>query len=283
MKIIVDSACDLPLSYLQEHEVNHLPLSVIMDGKEYNDQIDITNNQIYDFIKVGKHPSTSQVGLEKFDSLFRKLASVGESGIYIALSSGLSGTYQAGVLAYQQVKEDYPDFDLRIIDSQNASLGIALMAREAVQMKADGFSLDEIEERMQFMVKHVVSLFTVQDLNYLAEGGRLSKSSAFLGGLLNIHPLLELIDGKLEPKEKLRGRKKVLNRMYKRLESEAKNIEKQTILIVHTNETETVKEMKDHLHDTLKPANVIDYPIGAVISAHTGMGTIGIFYMNDYE
>ena len=157
------------------------------------------------------------------------------------------------------------------------------MAREAVQMKADGFSLDEIEERMQFMVKHVVSLFTVQDLNYLAEGGRLSKSSAFLGGLLNIHPLLELIDGKLEPKEKLRGRKKVLNRMYQRLESEAKNIEKQTILIVHTNETETVKEMKDHLHDTLKPANVIDYPIGAVISAHTGMGTIGIFYMNDYE
>lgn len=283
MKIIVDSACDLPLSYLQNHEVDVLPLSVILDDKEYIDKYEITNEQIYSFIKEGKHPSTSQVALEKFDAAFRRLAESKECGIYIALSSNLSGTYQAAVLAYTQVKEDYPEFDLRLIDSQNASLGIALMVREAVQMKEEGFTLDEIEERIHFMVKHVVSIFTVQDLNYLAEGGRLSKSSAFLGGLLNIHPLLEVVDGRLEPQEKLRGRKKVLNKMYSRLEAEAQQIEKQTVLIVHTNEDETVKDMKEYIQENIKPAEVIDYPIGAVVSAHTGMGTIGLFYMNEYE
>lgn len=283
MKIIADSACDLPLSYLQEHDVEVLPLSVIMDDKEYIDMFEITNDQIYAFINEGKHPSTSQVPLDKFDTLFRKLAEAGEHAIYIALSSELSGTYQAAVLAKKQVQEDFPDFDLRMVDSQNASLGIGLMIREAIEMKANGFSLDEIEERMNFMVKHTVSIFTVQDLNYLAEGGRLSKSSAFLGGLLNIHPLLEVIDGKLTPQDKFRGRKKVLNRMYDRLKTEAKNISEQTVLIVHTNDNETVDAMKEHIKLNIGPAKVIDYPIGAVVSAHTGMGTIGIFYMNEYE
>ena len=283
MKIIVDSACDLPLSYLLDNDVEVLPLSVVMDNKEYVDMFDITNDQIYAFIREGKHPSTVQVPLEKFGTAFRQLAETGEHALYIALSSDLSGTYQAALLAKQQVKEDFPDFDLRIIDSRQASLGIALMVREAIQMKDNGFMIDEIEERVMFMTNHVVSIFTVQDLNYLAEGGRLSKSSAFLGGLLNIHPLLEVVDGKLEPKDKLRGHKKVLNKMYDRLKSEAKNISEQTVLIVHTNETETVAAMKEYINTNIGPAEVIDYPIGAVVAAHTGMGTVGIFYMNEFE
>lgn len=282
MKLIVDSSCDLPLSYLEEHGVIMVPLSVIVDDKEYVDMIEINNAQIYALIAEGKHPRTSQVPLEKFDSQFRQLAADGESALYIALSSELSGTYQAAVLAESQVKEDYPDFDLRIIDSRNASLGTGLMAHEAIRLMEDGFGLDEIAERIHFMVDHAVSIFTVQDLNYLAEGGRLSKSSAFLGGLLNIHPLLEVVDGKLEAKEKFRGRKRVLNRMYERL-SEAEHLQDQTVLIVHTNDAETVREMKEHIQSQFGPKEIIDYPIGAVICAHTGMGTLGLFFMDRYK
>lgn len=283
MKIIVDSACDLPLSYLEENQVEILPLFVIMEDKEYVDMYEITNEKIYDFIKEGKHPRTSQVSLEKFYTCFHHLAIQNESSIYIALSSELSGTYQTAMIAYNQIKEQFPDWDLRIIDSQNASLGIALMVREAVEMLENGFSLDEIEQRVRFMVDHTVSLFTVQDLNYLAEGGRLSKSGAFLGSLLNIHPLLQVVDGKLIPQEKFRGRKRVLNRMYERLEKEADQLKEQTILIVHTNDHEAVQEIKEYITQNMKPAEIIDYPIGAVISAHTGMGTIGIFYLNQFE
>lgn len=283
MRLIVDSSCDLPLSYLQEHGVEVLPLSVVMGDKEYIDMFEITNEEIYDFIRKGEHPSTSQVNLEKFDQSFRRAAEAGESALYIALSADLSGTYQAAVLAQSHVREDFPDCDVRIIDSRTASLGIGLMVREAIQMKENGFTIDEIEDRVRFMVEHTVSIFTVQDLNYLSSGGRLSKSSAFFGGLLNIHPLLEVVDGKLVPKDKLRGRKKVLNRMYERLETEAKQRKEQTVLIVHTNDHETVKEMKEYMTQKLGVGEVIDYPIGAVVGAHTGIGTIGIFYLNEFE
>ena len=282
MRLIVDSACDLSLSYLEDHNIIVVPLSVIVEDKEYVDMFEIKNEQIYALIEEGKHPRTSQVPLEKFDTEFRKLAAEGESALYIALSSDLSGTYQAAVLASSQVKEDYPDFDLRIIDSRQASLGIGLLVREAVQMMADGFGSEEIWDRLTFMAKHVTSIFTVEDLKYLAEGGRLSKSSAFLGGLLNIHPLLEVVAGKLEPKEKFRGRKRVLNRMYERL-GESSHLNEQTVLIVHTNDTETVTEMKNHIQATFGPKEIIDYPIGAVVAAHTGMGTLGLFFMDRYK
>lgn len=282
MKLIVDSACDLSLSYLNEHNVIVLPLSVIVDDKEYMDMFEIENDQIYSLIKEGKHPRTSQVPLDKFDTAFRKLAAEGESALYITLSSDLSGTYQAAVLAGSQVREEYPDFDLRIIDSRQASLGIGLMVREAIQMIEDGFDAEVISERITFMTDNVTSIFTVEDLNYLAEGGRLSKSSAFLGGLLNIHPLLEVVDGKLEAQEKFRGRKRVLNRMYDRL-SEATHMNEQTVLIVHTNDFETVNEMKKHIEAEFGPKEIIDYPIGAVIAAHTGIGTLGLFFMDQYK
>lgn len=283
MKIIVDSACDLPLTYLSDKGVKMIPLSVIVDDKEYVDQFEITNEQLYAHIRAGKHPSTTQVPLEKFDRAFREAVEAGEDGIYIGLSSALSGTYQAAVLAYSQVKEEYPELDIRLIDSKNASMGIALLIREAIQLQEQGFDIDDIEDRIRFLVDHVVTLVTVQDLNYLAAGGRLSKSSAFLGGLLNIQPLLEVTDGKLEGVEKHRGRKKVLNRMIERLVQEADHIGEQSVLLVHTNEYDTIAWMKEQIEKQVRPKEILDFPVGAVIGAHTGLGTIGLFFFNELD
>lgn len=283
MLIFADSACDLPLDYLEEKNVKMLPLSVIVDDKEFVDQYEISNQEIYAHIKAGQHPSTTQVPLEKFDRAFREAAEAGEDGIYIGLSSSLSGTYQAAVLAYSHVQEEYPDLDIRLVDSQNASMGISILIREAVAMQEQGFTLDEIEERIRFLGDHVVSLFTVQDLDYLAAGGRLSKSSAFFGGLLNIQPLLEVRDGKIEAVEKLRGRKKVLNRMIERLVEEADHIGDQTVLLIHTDEPDTIVWMKEQIEKEVQPKEILAYPVGAVIGAHTGMGTVGVFFLNKWD
>lgn len=283
MKLVVDSACDLPLSYLEEHDVIVLPLRVIVDQTEYVDMYEISNEQIYAFINEGKRPQTSQVPLSIYVETFRELAQAKESAIYLALSSELSGCYQAALLAKSQVVENYPDFDLEIIDSRAASLGIGLLVREAIQMKEADISKNQIVSHLHFMVEHLVSLFTVADLNYLAEGGRLSKSGAFLGSLLNIHPLLKVIDGRLQAIDRFRGRKKVLNEIYERLANEASEVTEQTVLIVHTNETELVTEIKAYIQETFHPKEVLAYPIGAVISAHTGMGTIGIFFMDQLK
>jgi DegV family protein with EDD domain len=283
MKIFADSACDLSYDYLKENEVEVFPLTTLLDSGEFEDMIEIKSDKVYEMIARGGHPKTSQVSLDKFYKGFKQAAEAGESGIYPTLSAVLSGTYQAAVLAYTDVKAEFPDFDLRIIDTKSASLGEGLAVVEAIEMKDAGFGLDEIEARLRFIAEHTVSLFTVKDLNYLAEGGRLSKTSAFFGGLLNIHPLLELVDGKLVPSEKLRGRKKVMNRMYERLRDEAENIQEQNIFICHSDDQEAAEEMRGYIHEHFHPRQIIVHTIGSTISSHTGLGTLGLFFLNKFE
>lgn len=283
MKIFTDSACDLAYAYLQENDVEVFPLTTLLDTGEYEDMIEIQADKVYEMIGRGGHPKTSQVSLEKFLSGFRKAAEAGESGIYISLSAKLSGTYQAAYLAYQQLKEEFPDFDLRIVDSMSASVGEGLSVVEAIEMRDAGFTLDEIESRVRFTAANVVSLFTVKDLNYLAAGGRLSKSSAFLGGLLNIQPLLEVTNGELIPVEKLRGRKKVMNRMYERLRDEADMIQEQNVFLCHSDDPEAIEEMRQYIEDNFHPRRIYVNTIGSTISSHTGLGTLGLFFLKKYE
>src|SRR5690606_20602589 len=156
---------------------------------------------------------TSQVSPELFTRKWNELAESGEEGLYIAFSSELSGTYSTSVVIRDQVKEDHPELDVVIIDTKGASLGQGLIVQEAARLRDAGKSRDEIVAALRILVDRVVSLFTVEDLDYLAKGGRVSKASAFIGGLLNIKPLLHVEDGKLVPIEKYRGRKKVFQRM----------------------------------------------------------------------
>lgn len=283
MKIFTDSACDLAYAYLQENDVEVFPLTTLLDTGEYEDMIEIQADKVYEMIGRGGHPKTSQVSLEKFLSGFRKAAEAGESGIYISLSAKLSGTYQAAYLAHQQLKEEFPDFDLRLVDSMSASVGEGLSVVEAIEMREAGFTLDEIESRVRFTAANVVSLFTVKDLNYLSEGGRLSKSSAFLGGLLNIQPLLEVINGELVPVEKLRGRKKVMNRMYERLCDEADMIQEQNVFLCHSDDPEAIEEMRQYIEEQFHPRRIYVNTIGSTISSHTGLGTLGLFFLKKYE
>lgn len=139
---------------------------------------------------------------------FEQLAKDKEAGFYIAFSSELSGTYATAVMVADQVREEHPDLNLTIVDSKAASLGYGLLVKEAVKLRNAGESRDAIIRNVRFMADHLESLFTVEDLDYMAKGGRISKGSAFVGGLLNIKPLLHVEDGKLVPIEKLRGRKR---------------------------------------------------------------------------
>ena len=283
MKIFTDSACDLAYAYLQENDVEVFPLTTLLDTGEYEDMIEIQADKVYEMIGRGGHPKTSQVSLEKFLSGFRKAAEAGESGIYISLSAKLSGTYQAAYLAHQQLKEEFPDFDLRLVDSMSASVGEGLSVVEAIEMREAGFTLDEIESRVRFTAANVVSLFTVKDLNYLADGGRLSKSSAFFGGLLNIQPLLEVINGELVPVEKMRGRKKVMNRMYERLRDEADMIQEQNVFLCHSDDAEAIEEIRQYIEEHFHPRRIYVNTIGSTISSHTGLGTLGLFFLKKYE
>jgi DegV family protein with EDD domain len=280
IKIITDSGSDLPISYYGENNVILLPLKVQLDDKTYDDHIEIEPNIVYQAIRAGKLPKTSQVPPLRFQELFTEMAKNKEDGIYIAFSSQLSGTYSTAVMMLNQVKEEYPDFNLTIIDSKCASLGQGLVVVEAVRLAKNGVPIEEMAERLEFHAHHMEHLFTVNDLDYLAKGGRVSKASAFLGGLLNIKPLLNVEDGKLVPLEKLRGRKKVWQRIIELMKERGVSLDQQLIGISHADNQETADELKSMFEKELNAQHVMISSIGAVIGAHTGPETIAIFFLN---
>jgi DegV family protein with EDD domain len=283
VKIMADSACDLPLDFYEENGAILFPLKVHIDGTEYEDLKTIQPKQVYDAIRAGNLPKTSQASPAGFKEVFTELAKNKQDGIYIAFSSQLSGTYQTAVMIAEQVKEEYPDFSLSIVDTKCASLGQGLVVMEAARMAKENFSKEEILKDIEFRSQHMEHLFSVDDLDHLAKGGRVSKASAFVGGLLNIKPLLNVEDGKLVPIEKLRGKKKLLRRIIEVMKERGQSFEQQAVGISHADDLETATEMKNIIMEELQPKEVVITSIGAAVGSHTGPGTIAIFFLNKLQ
>ncbi|WKA53748.1 DegV family protein [Planococcus shixiaomingii] len=280
MRIFADSASDLPKEFFEKEQVVLFPLRVHIGEEEYEDIRTIHSLKVFDAIRSGTQPKTSQASPEEMLSAFEQLAKDKEEGLYIAFSSELSGTYSTAVMVAAQVREDYPNLNLTILDSKAASLGYGLLVKEAVKLRDNNLPLSEITERVRTMANHMESLFTVEDLDYMARGGRISKGSAFVGGLLNIKPLLHVEDGKLVPIEKLRGRKKVVKRMIELMAERGEQFSSQTIAISHGDDEEFANLVKKEIEEHLHPKNVEIFMIGSVIAAHTGPGTLAVFFLN---
>jgi len=280
VQIIADSACDLPLEYFQSNNIILVPLKVHMDNEEFNDLVTINPKTVYDAMRNGKAPKTSQVSPQDFYETFRQLAKDKRQGLYIAFSSELSGTYQTAVMMLEEVKAEFPEFELEIIDSKCASLGLGLAVMEVARNAANGKSLAELTEIAKFQCSHMEHLFTVADLEYLARGGRISKSSAFIGGLLNIKPLLNVEDGKLIPLEKFRGKKKLMRAVIETMKERGNQLNEQIIGISHGDDLEEAMEYKALIEETFQPKSVFISSVGATIGAHSGPGTIAIFFLS---
>lgn len=284
MKIFTDSGCDLPKSYYEENDVVLLPLRVQLNNKEYEDVISIDSKEVYDGIRQGAQPKTSQVSPELFWKHFEELAKNEEEGIYIAFSSELSGTYSTAQMIRNQVLEQYPSLKLVIIDSKCASLGHGLVVEEAVRLRNLGTSFEDVASRISAFAPQIEHLFTVEDLDYLAKGGRVSKASAFLGGLLSIKPILNVEDGKLVPIEKSRGRKKALNRMLDLMQERGGNFTNKIVGISHSDDMAFANEAKASIQERFSPQAIQITMIGSAIGSHVGPGTIAIFFTNkSYE
>lgn len=281
IKILADSGCDLSLEFLESKGITLIPLGVHLDEKEYEDLITIHPKEVYDAMRAGKAPKTSQVSPHRFKELFTELAKENITCMYITLSSELSGTYQTAVMMKNEVLEEYPNFKLSIIDSKGASLGIGFVVSKAQELVDAGKAFEEIEAEINFYCSHMEHIFTVEDLEYLARGGRISKASAFVGGLLNIKPLLNMKEGKLVPLEKLRGKKKALKRILDIMEERGKNLEDQIIGISHGDDENSALELKELISERFGVQSFLINTIGSAIGAHAGPGTLAVFFLND--
>ncbi len=280
IKIITDSGSDLPIEIINKYNIELVPLIVTYDDNKYLDRKTIKAKEIFDGMREGKVYKTAQVPPATFEELFTQYAQKGEECIYIAFSSELSGTYQSSKMIKEKILKEYPDFKLDIINSKCASLGFGLVVYQAALMVEAGKSREEIVEKVKFYAEHMEHIFTVDDLEYLFRGGRVSKTAAFIGGLLNIKPLLDVEDGKLIPIEKIRGRKKVMKRILEIMEERGDNLENQLIGISHGDDLEAALKVKEMIKNEFGSKKFIVNSIGSAIGAHSGPGTLAIFFLN---
>ncbi|MFJ8234600.1 DegV family protein [Ureibacillus sp. NPDC094379] len=284
MKLFADSGSDLPKEFYEQHNIELFPLRVQLNGNEYQDVKDINPKEVYDAMRQGVTPKTSQVSPEVFLNAFEELAKNKEEGIYIAFSSNLSGTYNTAVMIATQLREQYPDFKLKIIDSKCASLGCGLLVKEAATLRDQGVAFNDVVTRIDQLAKHMTHLFTVENLDYLAAGGRISKSSAFIGGLLSIKPILHVEDGRLVPLEKIRGRKKAINRIIEMMVERGGDFTNKIVGISHGDDLAFVQDVQSLIEEKLHPKSIEISMVGSVIGAHAGPGTIAIFFADkDYK
>lgn len=284
--IVTDSTSDLPDSYFIEHNVKCMYLSCIMDNITYGKEKKLDIKDFYKKVRTGSLPTTSQINPAEAKADLLEFSKESKNILYIAFSSGLSGTYQSGVVAAEEIKEEYPDINLVVIDSLAASLGEGLLVHKAVMLRDQGKSFEEVCQYVKDHVLNIGHVFTVDDLFHLYRGGRVSKATAILGSMINIKPLLHVDnEGHLINIGKARGRKKSLISLVDLMEATVgsyKSKDKNDIIFIsHSDCQEDAKFVADEIKNRFGyDSYLIDF-IGPVIGSHTGAGTVALFFMAD--
>lgn len=278
--LMTDSCCDLPLKFLKEREIEFVSMMVTVDGKEYIDDLGETFDTKWyiEELRNEKVASTSQVNVgiyyDKFESFVKSKTPL----LYLCFSSGLSGSYNNALTAKNMLIETYGEIDVTIVDTQAACLGLGLLVRVASDMQQEGKSLLEVEEWVESHKSELHSWVTVDDLAHLQRGGRISKTAAVFGSMLNIKPIIVVdSEGKLVAIDKVRGRKKsiekVANETYRGIQSP----DDQIIYIAYAGDIQAAERAKSLLESQIHAKEICILPMGPTISTHTGYGALALF------
>ena len=285
--IVTDTTTDLPREYVEKHHLYMMSLPYTLEGTSYTWENPMPVNEFYDKMRAGSLPTTSQANPEEAATLYESILKENDVDIlHIAFSSGLSGSFNSCRIAAADVCGKYPDRRIVVVDSLAATLGQGLLVYKAVQLKEAGKNLDEIAVWLEKNKYHLVHNFTVDDLFHLHRGGRLSKTAAIVGTMINLKPVLHVDDeGHLVMLSKVRGRKKSLIGLVDCMEKQLGDWKDKNdiIFISHGDCPEDAQFVADLIKECFGYENfMIDY-IGATIGAHSGPGTVALFYMGDHR
>ncbi|MFU1794028.1 DegV family protein [Paenibacillus azoreducens] len=276
LKIFADSTSDLPKEWIDRHDIGIIPLYVVFGNEQLRDGVDITPAELYERVsRSGSLPKTAAPSPADFMAAFEPYVEQGDSILYISLSSGLSATYQNALIA----AAEYPEASIRVVDSLNLSSAIGLLVMKAVYAANEGKSLDEIVRMLETARPAVESEFVIDTLEYLYKGGRCSGVQNLLGSLLNIRPVIKVIDGKMTPAYKVRGKKeKAMNQMLQNALDKEQRMDNDLIFVVHTYAEDEAQYLQQVLKEKTNAREVAISTAGCVISSHCGPKTIGIMY-----
>lgn len=280
--ITTDNTCDLPDEYLKQHNVSQVSIYYNLNGTIYGDDLTLEPKEFYDIMRKGAIPSTMAANPDVVKRTFTGLLDQGYDILHIAFSSALSGSCSVAETVAREIFEEHPDVRIEVVDSLCASLGEGLLVHKAVMLKEAGKSIDEIKEWLESNKLNLCHMFTVDDLHHLHRGGRVSKTSAIIGTLINVKPVLHVSnEGRLVPLVNVRGRKKALTNLVDQMEARIKDsaISNDIVFISHGDCEEDALFVANLIKERFGIENFIINYVCPTIGAHSGPGTVALFFM----
>ena len=278
--ITVNSTVDLPKEWLEERHIPVIPLKYTIDGETYKGMEGLSSKEFFQKLREGKMAVTSQVNPEEAKEALELFLKEGKDILHLAFSSGLSGTYNSMRIAAEELEEEYPERKVIVIDTLCACLGEGLLLYYALKRKGEGKSIEEVAQWAEENKLHVCHNVAIDDLNHLQRGGRVSKTTAILGTMVQVKPIIHMDDkGLLQVIGKERGRKKALNKIVDMAVEQAKGWENDIIMITHGDCAEDAEYVAKLVRKKMGIENILVNNIGEVIGSHTGPGVVAVFCM----
>lgn len=285
--IITDANTDLTPQMVEELEIAVMPMQFSILGKDYllypdNREMDI--KEFYDLLRKGNMAATAQLNPNDIIQAFTPYLEEGKDLIYIAFSSGLSGTYASARMAKDELCRLFPKRKIIIVDSLAASMGEGLLVWHAVRQKRAGLDIEQLEQWVLDNRNHLCHWFTVDDLHHLKRGGRVSSATAVIGSALGIKPVLHVDDqGHLIPVKNVRGRRQSLDALVDMMQQTAVDPKRQTVFISHGDALDDARYVEKRVRDAFKCKDIHINYIGPVIGTHSGPGTVALFFMGTHK
>lgn len=277
IRIVVDSTSDLTEEIINKYNIKMMPLTVNFEEESYKDKIELSTAEFFEKMsKTDKLPTTSQVTPGDFIQAFNEILAQGDEILGIFLANELSGTYSAANIAKETIGSD----KIHIIDTQSVCLGSFSLILRAIELVEQNKSITEIVDTIEKEKAYIVAAFALDSLKNLEKGGRLSKGQAVVGTLLNIKPILEIKDGKIQVIDKVRGKNKTNEWFDQWIEKNGYDLSNKTVLLFHGNSYDKLKSLRESLENKYKIKNIIEQEVGAVIGTHTGPGVLAMSFLN---
>lgn len=281
IQLIVDSGTDQNKWFEEKFDVGFLPLNIILEGQSYLDQEELSQAELHEALRAGKTAMTSQPSPGQVKELLEEYRNKGDQVIIVSIWEKISGTYQSIKSVVDEYKETHPGFDLAVIDSQSASVGATIISLQVAEMIDAGYSFEEIVTQAEWNAKHYSIYLTVEDLKYLVQGGRLSKTAGLIGSALKVKPLLTVNDEEIYSDSVVRGTNRVYSKMVQRIKEDSASFPNQLYCISHVGEEENAKRVEELVKKEIPGAQTMIFEFGAVLAAHIGIGGVAIAALNE--
>ncbi|MCT4607358.1 MAG: DegV family protein [Marinisporobacter sp.] len=276
IKIMTTSLSDIPKELIEEYDITVLPLTIRFGDKEFRDGVDLSTEDFFNKLKESDElPSTSQITPSMF---IREIENILENGYQVMIingSSGVSGTHESALMAKKELESD----DIIVIDTLALSYTCGMIVVEAAKMAKEGKNKEEIINRVEKMKEKGDHIFSVETLDYLKKGGRLSATKTTIGKILNVKPILTIKDGKVEHFDKVRGSKKIIPKMVQIAKERGLKKGSEYICIAHGENAEGLENLKEEIRNVFEPKKIIVTEIGCTIGTYTGPGLLAILYI----